>query len=70
MNSNYWDNIYKDKLETEVSWYQEVPAKSLELIHEFKLNLDAKIIDIGGGDSRLVDQLLNLGYFTSGFRKN
>lgn len=58
MNSNYWNEIYQKKTEKEVSWFQEVPAKSLELIDSFHLDHHAKIIDIGGGDSRLVDHLL------------
>ncbi|MBI2519951.1 MAG: class I SAM-dependent methyltransferase [Bdellovibrio sp.] len=61
MDSNYWDSIYQKKSEKEVSWFQEVPRKSLELIESFNLALDANIIDIGGGDSRLVDCLLERG---------
>ena len=62
MNEKYWDSIYRRKSETEMSWYQEVPMKSLELISELKLDLRDSIIDIGGGDSRLVDHLLSSGF--------
>lgn len=62
MNSNYWNEIYQKKNENEVSWFQETPQKSLELIESFKLSKDASIIDIGGGDSRLVDHLLERSY--------
>lgn len=62
MDSNYWDQIYKKKTENEMSWFQETPQKSLELIKEFKLSPTDKIIDIGGGDSKLVDHLLAQGF--------
>ncbi|PWU19279.1 MAG: SAM-dependent methyltransferase [Bdellovibrio sp.] len=62
MDENYWDKIYQAKSEKEVSWFQEVPMLSLELISEMNLSLDDNIIDIGGGDSRLVDHLLDKGH--------
>ncbi|MBP9709234.1 MAG: methyltransferase domain-containing protein [Oligoflexales bacterium] len=62
MDKNYWDNIYRAKSEKEVSWYQETPAKSLELIAELGLSPNDPIIDIGGGDSHLVDHLLVQGF--------
>lgn len=58
----HWENIYKSKKPAEVIWYQPTPATSLAFLEEFKISLTAKIIDIGGGDSFLVDHLLNLGY--------
>lgn len=58
----HWENIYKAKQLAEVSWFQPTPATSLAFLKEFKVPLTAKIIDIGGGDSLLVDHLLNLGY--------
>lgn len=62
MNQNYWDKVYTSKSEKEVSWFQEHPKKSLELIAELNLPKDVSIIDVGGGDSRLVDHLLEQGY--------
>ena len=59
---NYWDTIYQDKPTIELGWFQEVPAISLDLIKSAGIDKDAKIIDIGGGDSLLVDHLLELGY--------
>jgi 2-polyprenyl-3-methyl-5-hydroxy-6-metoxy-1,4-benzoquinol methylase len=50
------------KGEHEVSWFQESPTISLELIRATGLNTDASIIDIGGGASRLVDALLDEGF--------
>jgi SAM-dependent methyltransferase len=58
----HWETIYTTKQPHDVSWTQEVPAISLEFIHKFHIPKDAKIIDVGGGDSRLVDFLLAEGY--------
>lgn len=59
---NHWEKVYETKQPNEVSWTQEVPETSLEFIHSFNLPKTAKIIDVGGGDSKLVDFLLNEGY--------
>ena len=58
----HWENIYSTKNFNEVNWYQPVPETSLDFIKKLNLNKDANIIDIGGGDSFLVDNLLQLGY--------
>ena len=58
----HWENIYQTKELNEVSWYQAKPETSLDFFRQFEVPLDAKIIDIGGGDSFLVDHLLDLGY--------
>lgn len=58
----YWENVYNTKQAHEVSWTQELPATSLQFINSFNMAKDAAIIDIGGGDSKLVDYLLNEGY--------
>jgi SAM-dependent methyltransferase len=58
----HWEEIYQTKQLHEVSWFQPKPETSLEFIWQFELPSDAKIIDIGGGDSFLVDHLLDLGY--------
>ena len=59
---NHWENIYKTKPLEESGWYQQTPTTSLEAIKKFNVPTTAKIIDIGGGDSFLVDRLLDLGY--------
>ena len=59
---SHWENIYRTKQPGEVSWTQEIPATSLVFIHGFDLPRTARIIDIGGGDSRLVDFLLDEGF--------
>lgn len=58
----HWDNVYATKGEVEVSWFQDSPAISLDMIRAACPNHDAAIIDIGGGASRLVDHLLQDGY--------
>jgi trans-aconitate methyltransferase len=59
---NHWETVYETKMPNEVSWTQENPKTSLDFIRETKLGKSAKIIDIGGGDSKLVDYLLDEGY--------
>ena len=58
----HWETVYETKSPDQVSWTQESPKTSLEFIHSFGLKKSAKIIDIGGGDSKLVDYLLNEGF--------
>jgi SAM-dependent methyltransferase len=58
----HWENIYQTKELKDVSWYQPTPETSLNFITRFNIATNAKIIDIGGGDSFLVDHLLDLGY--------
>lgn len=59
---SHWSNIYKTKVPTDVSWYQERPSSSLEFIQNTGVGLDAHIIDVGAGSSTLVDHLLRAGY--------
>lgn len=58
----HWDTIYQTKDLKEVSWHQPVPTTSLDFLAQFSIPLYARIIDMGGGDSLLVDHLLDLGY--------
>ena len=61
-NKQHWENVFATKEETEVSWFQTYPKTSMEFLELFQLPLSANIIDIGGGDSHLVDALLDKGY--------
>ena len=61
-NKTHWETVYATKQPNEVSWTQDVPKTSLDFIHSFNMPKTAKIIDIGGGDSHLVDFLLKEGY--------
>lgn len=58
----HWESVYTKKGENEVSWFQEIPAPSLELIAEVGATTDSAIIDIGGGASRLVESLVAQGF--------
>lgn len=62
VRKNYWEHIYNLKNLTEVGWYQAKPEMSLELINSAGLSKASKIIDVGGGDGLLVDNLLESGY--------
>lgn len=59
---DHWEKVYQTHNEDEVSWTQSVPKTSLNFIHSFNLTKSSKIIDIGGGDGKLVDYLLEEGY--------
>jgi 2-polyprenyl-3-methyl-5-hydroxy-6-metoxy-1,4-benzoquinol methylase len=58
----HWEKIYDSKGSQDVSWFQAMPKVSLELFTQYEVPMDARIIDIGGGDSSLVDHLLTRGY--------
>ncbi len=58
----HWEKIYQSKEFRDVSWYQSEPLVSLEFIQQLNIPLSAAIIDVGGGDSFLVDYLLKKGY--------
>lgn len=58
----HWEDVYGRKAEDEVSWFQAVPLASLELVQRSGIRKDAAIIDVGGGESRLVDRLIADGY--------
>ncbi|UPK32269.1 class I SAM-dependent methyltransferase [Bradyrhizobium sp. 186] len=58
----HWEGVYTKKGENEVSWFQEYPAPSLELIEHIGATPASAIIDVGGGASRLVDNLVDRGF--------
>ena len=58
---DHWEQVFQTKDTRQVSWYQEVPIQSLTLIERF-CTPGASIIEVGGGDSRLPDELLLRGY--------
>jgi SAM-dependent methyltransferase len=58
----HWENVYETMGENEVSWFQENPAASLDLIAATSVKPAASIVDIGAGSSRLVDALLDRGF--------
>jgi trans-aconitate methyltransferase len=58
----HWEGVYNTKRENEVSWFQDDPAPSIEMIGAVGAAPETAIIDIGGGASRLVDRLLAKGF--------
>ncbi len=63
LSKQHWENIYKTKdTTTEVSWYQGNPQTSVDLILSTGVDKVANILDVGGGDSKLADKLLEQGF--------
>lgn len=58
----HWENVYGSKLPDQVSWYRPHLERSLMFIIDARLGPDSPIVDVGGGSSTLVDDLLDLGY--------
>jgi SAM-dependent methyltransferase len=58
----HWQDVYARRADDEVSWYQARPVASLELIARTGAGCGARIVDVGGGASRLVDALLDSGH--------
>ncbi len=59
---SHWENVYHTKKFSDVSWFQATPTVSLYFLKELAPPKNSAIIDVGGGDSYLVDHLLQLGY--------
>lgn len=58
LREDHWNKVYTTKGERDVSWFQERPSRSLQLIEAHAPGGKASLIDIGGGASRLVDELM------------
>ncbi len=58
----HWQQIYSTRQEQELSWFEDTPGISLELLLTPPLDQDASVLDVGGGASRLVDALLDRGF--------
>ncbi|MFN0279781.1 MAG: class I SAM-dependent methyltransferase [Pyrinomonadaceae bacterium] len=58
----HWENVYRTKARNEVSWFREHLDTSLRMIANTGVGKDAAIIDVGGGNSTLVDDLLEHGF--------
>ena len=57
----HWEHIYRTKAEGDVSWFEALPAASLRMIEAAGIYPDTCVIDVGGGDSHLVDTLAARG---------
>jgi len=62
LSKSHWENIYSTKDVTQVSWFQQHPELSLQFIEQTGVGKSGQIIDVGGGASTLVDDLLANGY--------
>lgn len=58
----HWETMYQKKQFEEVSWFQETPTTSITFFEGLNLPQSARIIDVGGGESRFVDYLLDKGF--------
>jgi len=58
----HWEQVYRTKRPTEVSWYAPHLDVSLRMIEEAAPERASRIIDVGGGEATLVDDLLERGY--------
>src|SRR5437899_1531568 len=59
---SHWEHVYQSGLPTQVSWYQPHALRSLRLIRRVSPPPNGAIIDVGGGASTLIDDLLATGY--------
>ena len=59
---DHWERVYQKQSPTEVGWYQAYPERSLQLINNSCMGTSYRIIDIGGGTSKLSEHLLDQGY--------
>lgn len=59
---DHWEGVYRAKGPDEVSWYRPHLDRSLAFLDRAGLSTDAAILDVGGGASTLVDDLLGRGF--------
>jgi SAM-dependent methyltransferase len=60
--NRHWNSIFRDRDLTEVSWFQQEPTVSLEMLEWLGVSASASVIDVGGGASFLIDRLLERGF--------
>jgi len=61
-SKEHWDSVYRTRGSEQVSWYQPHLDRSLAFLEATGLGRDARVIDVGGGASTFVDDLLDRGY--------
>ena len=61
-SKEHWDAVYRTKRADGVSWFRPHLERSLAFLEAAKVGLDARVIDVGGGTSTFVDDLLERGY--------
>jgi ubiquinone/menaquinone biosynthesis C-methylase UbiE len=60
--AEHWESIYRDRSSDELSWSQAAPATSLQVIDELGVDPGEAVVDVGAGESALVDALLARGH--------
>ena len=58
----HWNAVHERRTPDQLTWYQPTPQKSLALIELAGLGPSHRIVDVGGGSSRLCDELIDAGY--------
>jgi SAM-dependent methyltransferase len=58
---NHWDHVFATKGERDVSWFEALPRISIEMLEATGITPDTCVLDVGGGDSRLIDHLVARG---------
>jgi len=59
--TSHWQRVYTTKGEHDVSWFETSPALSLQMMEAAGMTAETCVLDVGGGDSRLVDALVARG---------
>ncbi len=57
----HWERLYTSRGERDVSWFEQLPVVSLQMLEDAGLTQDTCVLDVGGGDSRLIDNLVARG---------
>jgi hypothetical protein len=58
---DHWENVYGTKGERDVSWFEALPEVSLQMLDAAGVTRESCVLDVGGGDSRLIDHLAAKG---------
>ena len=57
----HWEDVYREKEDTQLSWHQDDPSLSLELCDLAGVDKGSSVVDIGGGTSRFAERLIEKG---------
>ena len=60
--AEHWDGLYTSKRDLDLSWFEDVPAVSLAMLDAAGVTARHCVLDVGGGNSRLIDRLLERGF--------
>ena len=61
VKAQHWNTVYRTKSDSDLSWFEDVPTVSLAMLEAAGLRDDRCVLDVGGGDSHLVDTLVARG---------